>query len=184
VRAIDDLAKNLGCGQVSTQEVDWDGHSPVAQLGTLDETRLYIVAHGNESGTRAAGVSGVDMARALAVDAGLSKNVALISLAICLAGNEATGLTAGLANYWNPSFARSFHAALGKHHDIYTVVHARAGEVTVLGSERIHPAIPNDDFSLWGRKMVKMNGQYGFQPKGSKYRYYWKDDVQIVGEVY
>ena len=169
----------------------WDCKSPVPQIQDLGRgERLYIVGHGTEDGRTLGGHSGVVLAELLAEKAKLSKNVQLISLVCCNAGAEPN-----LNDFWdlevtvklNPTFARSFHLALGEDHGIYTMVHARAGETKAIGSKsNFDPDIAEAARKLaTGIKIVRLPGKgYDWKGKGSKFRYYWKDDNQMVEPVY
>jgi len=169
------------CG---VQPIDWTG-GPVQAIKDADnDTRLHLVAHGNENGTRVAGGSGPDMAEKLVTSGGLGAGVGMISLVCCYAGKEATGFGASAINYAFPSFARSFHAALADPHGVYTLVHARTAATMVYLAR--YGGVAN----LVGKKMVQTGSAtdaaqgYNHQAKGSKYRYYWLDDKQVVEPVY
>ena len=126
------------------------------------------------------------MANVLVMTAKINASVGLISLVCCYAGKEATGWGAAAINYALPSFARSFHFALGNKHKVYTLVHARSAATMVYID---FEDMDNRDFV--GAKMVQTGkktdaGVGGWEPQsiGSKYRYYWNNGTQVVSSVY
>lgn len=140
-------------------------HEAFAKM--TDESRLYIVGHGDAKATTLAGLSGTQLAKSL-VDNGLKK-VKRVVLASCLAGNPNSSdpfasLLAGTELAFK-STAKEMHLALGKL-QIFAEVAARTEIVSVL-----------EDGSKVTRPLSELATPQTAKPKkpGTKIVYGWND---------
>jgi hypothetical protein len=97
--------------------------------GLTNESRLYILGHGDWKSQRVGELSGRTMARLL-FDHGL-RNARVISVVACEAGRDKGANDHRLAETAD-SFASHFHLALCTEFDLYIDVVARTREVTAL----------------------------------------------------